>query len=222
MCGRFALHAPPKRIQEQFGIANPMAHKPRYNIAPSQEVPVVRVTEDARLLVLARWGLVPSWTKEPEKLPRPINAKAETAATKPMFRQAYRRSRILVPADCFYEWQTRAGRKQPYLIHMRDGAPFGMGGLLEHWGMPEADMLTFTILTTSANELMAGIHDRMPVIIKPEHYSAWLDPQLTDTAKIQPLIKPYPSDSMEAYPISTRVNSPKSEGPEILGRVALD
>lgn len=199
-----------------------MALEPRYNIAPSQEVPVVRVAEGARMLALAQWGLVPSWAKELEKLPRPINAKAETSATKPMFRQAYRKSRILVPADCFYEWQTRAGRKQPYLIHMNDGAPFGMGGLLEHWGTPGADLLTFTILTTVANELMAGIHDRMPVIIKPEHYDAWLDPQLTDTAKIQPLIESYPSDRMETYPISTRVNSPKNDSPEILERVALD
>ena len=109
-----------------------------------------------------------------------------------MFRQAYRRSRVLVPAEAFYEWKVVAGKKQPFLIHMKDRSPFGMGGLLEHWGTPEREILTFTILTTQANFLMKDIHERMPVIIQRKHYKTWLDPQLTDVSKIQTLIGPYP------------------------------
>jgi putative SOS response-associated peptidase YedK len=203
------------RLQQQFGTTNEMAINPHYNIAPSQNAPVVRVVEGRRILVSARWGLMPSWAKEEEKLPQPINAKAETAAIKPMFRQAYRRSRILVPADCFYEWKVVAGKKQPFLIHMKDGSPFGMGGLLEHWGAPGEEILTFTILTTRANALMKDIHERMPVIIPPEHYKTWLDPRLTEVSKIQTLIGPYPEQRMAAYPVSTRVNSPKNDTPDL-------
>jgi putative SOS response-associated peptidase YedK len=208
------------RLQQQFGTTNEIAITSHYNIAPSQNAPVVRVVEGRRILVSARWGLMPSWAKEEDKLPQPINAKAETAAIKPMFRQAYRRSRVLVPADAFYEWKVVAGKKQPFLIHMKDGSPFGMGGLLEHWGPQEEGILTFTILTTSANALMKGIHDRMPVIIQPEQYKTWLDPQLTDVSKIQALIAPYSELLMEAYPVSTRVNIPKNDGPELLEQVA--
>jgi putative SOS response-associated peptidase YedK len=215
MCGRYALHSPPLRLQEQFGTTNEMAITPHYNIAPSHNAPVVRVVDGRRILVSARWGLMPSWAKEEDKLPQPINAKAETAAIKPMFRQAYRRSRVLVPADCFYEWKVVAGKKQPYLIHMEDGSPFGMGGLLEHWEAPEGETLTFTILTTSANALMKEIHDRMPVIIQPEDYKTWLDPQLTDVSKIQALVAPYPEQLMAAYPVSTKVNNPKNDTPDI-------
>jgi putative SOS response-associated peptidase YedK len=203
------------RLQEQFGTTNEMAITPHYNIAPSQSAPVVRMVEGQRILVSARWGLMPSWAKEEDKLPQPINAKAETAAIKPMFRQAYRRSRVLVPADAFYEWKVVAGKKQPFLIHMKDRSPFGMGGLLEHWGAPEGEILTFTILTTSANDLMKGIHERMPVIIQPEDYKTWLDPLLTDVSKIQTFIAPYPDRLMEAYPVSPKVNSPKNDTPDL-------
>jgi putative SOS response-associated peptidase YedK len=132
MCGRYALHSPLLRLQEQFGTMNEMAITPHYNIAPSQNAPVVRMMDGQRILVSARWGLMPSWYKEVDKLPQPINAKAETAAIKPMFRQAFRRSRVLVPVDAFYEWKVVAGKKQPFLIHMKDRSPFGMSGLLEH------------------------------------------------------------------------------------------
>jgi putative SOS response-associated peptidase YedK len=159
---------------------------------------------------------MPSWAKEEDKLPQPINAKAETAAIKPMFRQAFRRSRVLVPADCFYEWKVVAGKKQPFLIHMKDSSPFGMGGLLEHWGAPGEEILTFTILTTSANALIEDIHERMPVIIQHEHYKTWLDPQLTDVSKIQALAAPFTDRLMEAYPISTRVNNPRNDEVEII------
>ena len=135
------------------------------------------------------------------QIQHPINAKAETAAIKPMFRHAYRKNRVLVPADGFYEWAAKDGVKQPYLIRLRDGEPMAMGGLLEHWQGPEGDVTHFTILTTSANAVMAKIHDRMPVIIKPEEFASWLDRDFTDVIKIQAMTLPYPDRFMEAYPV---------------------
>lgn len=216
MCGRYALYGSPSRLKEHFGTANEPGLKPRFNIAPTQTVPVVGIDETRnRVFTSARWGLIPSWVKDPETLQHPINAKAETAAIKPMFRHAYRKSRVLVPADAFYEWVPRNG-KQPYLIRLRDGEPMGMGGLLEHWQGPEGDVATFTILTTDANPLMAKIHDRMPVIIRPEDYSAWIDTNLTDVTKIQAMAQPYPERFMEAYPVSRKVNSPQHDSPDLI------
>lgn len=216
MCGRFAQYSSPKVIQKQFGTTNETEARPRYNVAPSQSVPVVRVMNGARVLVPAQWGLTPPWEKESDKGPHPINARVETAAIRPMFRQAFRSRRILVPADAFYEWRRLESGKQPFLIHMKDGIPFGMGGLLEHWESQEGEVVTFAILTTAANSLMAPIHDRMPVIIRPDHYEAWLDPDLKDVSKVQMLISAYPERLMEAYPISSRVNSPRNDSVELL------
>lgn len=216
MCGRFALYGSPSRLKEHFGTSNEPDLKPRFNIAPTQTVPVVGIDETGnRVFTSARWGLVPSWVKDPEELQHPINAKAETAAIKPMFRHAYRKSRVLVPADGFYEWVPRNG-KQPYLIRLRDGEPMGMGGLLEHWQGPEGDVMTFTILTVDANPLMARIHDRMPVIIRPEDYPAWIDANLTDVTRIQAMAQPYPERFMEAYPVSRKVNSPRHDSPDLI------
>jgi len=221
MCGRYALNRSPAELKAHFDAANELDLKPRYNIAPSQTVPVVRLDEAGnRVFTLARWGLIPSWVKDPEELQHPINAKAETAAIKPMFRHAFRKSRVVVPADAFYEWMPKDG-KQPYLIRLRDGAPMGMGGLLEHWHGPEGDVTTFTILTTEANSLMAKIHDRMPVIIKPEDYATWLDTNLTDVIKIQAMALPYPDRFMESYPVSRKVNSPKNDSPDMMDEVQL-
>lgn len=221
MCGRYALNRSPAELKVHFDSANELDLKPRYNIAPSQTVPVVHLDGTGnRVFTLARWGLIPSWVKDPEDLQHPINAKAETAAIKPMFRHAYRNSRVLIPADGFYEWMPKDG-KQPYLIRLRDGAPMGMGGLLEHWHGPEGDVSTFTILTTEANSLMAKIHDRMPVIIKPEDYATWLDTKLTDVIKIQAMALPYPDRFMESYPVSRKVNSPKNDSLDMMDEVQL-
>src|SRR5450759_133078 len=221
MCGRYALNRSPAELKAHFDAANELDLKPRYNIAPSQTVPVVRLDDTGnRVFTFARWGLIPSWVKDPEELQHPINAKAETAAIKPMFRHAYRKSRVLVPADAFYEWMPKDG-KQPYLIRLRDGAPMGMGGLLEHWHGPEGDVTTFTILTTEANSLMAKIHDRMPVIIKPEDYTCLLYTSLTDVIKIQAMALPYPDRFMESYPVSRKVNSPKNDSPDMMDEVQL-
>jgi len=183
---------------------------------------VVRLDDAGnRVFTLAQWGLIPSWVKDPSEIQHPINAKAETAAIKPMFRHAYRKNRVLVPADGFYEWAAKDGIKQPYLIKLRDGEPMGMGGLLEHRHGPDGDVATFTVLTTSANPLMAKIHDRMPVIIKPEDYATWLDTNFDDVIRIQGMALPYPDRLTEAYPVSRKVNSPKNDSPDLIEEVKL-
>ncbi|TCV82724.1 SOS response-associated peptidase [Sulfurirhabdus autotrophica] len=216
MCGRYTLYGSPAKLKEHFATTGELDFKPRYNIAPTQAAPVVRLDETGnRVFTLARWGLIPSWVKDSEEIQHPINAKAETAAIKPMFRHAYRNSRVLVPADAFYEWVPKNG-KQPYLIRLRDGEPMGMGGLLEHWQGPEGEVKTFTILTTEANSLMAKIHTRMPVIIRPKDYIAWIDTNLTDVTKIQAMAQPYPDRLMEAYPVSRKVNSPQHDSSDLI------
>lgn len=236
MCGRYALYGPITRASKQFDIdvgyhdfeiiplnaPNPFGWADRYNIAPTQVVPVVQTADNHRRFVAARWGLLPSWVKEPGKLAQPINAKLETAAEKPMFRHAFRRSRVLVPACGFYEWQPVAGGKQPYFIRPTGGETlFGFGGLLEHWRGPEGDVVTFAILTTAANELMVPIHDRMPVIIQPDDYAAWLDPSITDVGLVRELAGEYPAERMEAYPVGRSVGNSRAQGSELVEPVKL-
>jgi putative SOS response-associated peptidase YedK len=222
MCGRYELNSSPSKLKEHFDTTGELDFKPRFNIAPTQTVPVVSLNDKGkRVFTLAKWGLIPSWVEDPKVVQHPINAKSETAAIKPMFRHAYRKNRVLVPADGFYEWKARDGGKQPYLIRMRDGEPMGMGGLLEHWQSPEGEIASFTILTTEANSLMSKIHDRMPVIIKPEDYAAWIDTNFTDVIKIQAMTLPYPERFMEAYPVSRKVNSPKFDSPDLLHEVQI-
>lgn len=219
MCGRFALFSSSARIGNHFDVIDALNLEPRFNIAPSESVPVIHLDETGkRVCELARWGLIPSWVEDPDEIQHPINAKAETAAIKPMFRHAYRTSRILIPADAFYEWMPRNG-KQPYLIKLKDDGPMGIGGLLECWHGYETEIRTFTILTTNANLLMADISDRMPVIIRPEDYTAWLDTKLTDILKIQAMVKPYPERLMEAYPISRNINDPQHDSPDLIAPV---
>jgi putative SOS response-associated peptidase YedK len=220
MCGRYALYGPISRHRDHFGVPDDgFAFGPRYNLAPGQALPIVRADPTGnRSFLLALWGLIPASAKVTDTLLKPINAKAETAAIKPLFRHAFRQSRVLVPADAFYEWQAVAGQKLPYLIHMKDEQPFGFGGLLEYWRGPAGDVATFTILTTSPNALVAEIHNRMPVIIQPEHYAEWLDPAVTDVSRLHTLIGPYPEQLMEAYRVSKMVNSPANECVELIGR----
>lgn len=216
MCERFALFSSPARIKNHFAIADELILKPRFNITPAQTVPVIQTDETGkRIFTLARWGLIPSWVEDPDEIEQPIIAKTETAAIKPMFRHAYRTSRVLIPADAFYEWSARDG-KQPFLIKLKEDEPMAFGGLLERWHGYETEVITFTILTTHANQLMADIHDRMPVIIKPDDYTAWLDTKLTDIIKIQAMAQPYPERLMEAYPISRNVNDPQHDSPDLI------
>jgi putative SOS response-associated peptidase YedK len=222
MCERFALYSSPDKIQKQFDTDNKLDFEPHFNIAPAQSVPVIRTSETGkRVCVLARWGLIPSWMSDTDDLQKSVNAKAETAAIKTMFRHAYRNSRILVPADAFYEWALR-NSKQPYLIRLKSKKMMGLGGLLERWHGHAGDIMTFTLLTTSANPLMTGIHERMPVIIKPEDYSAWLDGSLTDVTKIHAMTEPCPERLMEAYPVSREVNNPGHDSADLISPVEFE
>ena len=222
MCGRYALYGPSKRYRDHFRTHNEFEIGPRFNIAPSQTLPVVRqLADDTREFISARWGLLPSWVQDPGKVVHPINTKAETAAIKPMSRAAFRKSRILIPTDCFFEWKAVAVGKQPYLIRLRDESPLGFAGLLEHWPGLNGEQLTYSILTTDPNTLVAPIHNRMPAIIQPEQYDTWLDSTVTDVNTLQALLGPFPERLMEAYPISKLVNSPQHDSPEIIQRIEV-
>lgn len=195
------------------------ALQPRYNIPPSQAVLAVRrqAGRDGRELVPLRWGLIPSWARDPEIGNRLINARAETAADKPSFRDAFRQRRCLVLADGFFEWKKRQGGKEPYLVRLHDGRPFAFAGLWERWRSPENEAVeTCTILTTDANELVRPIHDRMPVILEPGAYELWLDPGVREPEKLRQVLGPYPASKMVAYPVSRRVNDPKQDDPRCL------
>ncbi len=185
-----------------------------FNIAPSQMIPVARAGAQGRELAFVKWGLIPSWAKDPAIGMKLINARAESVAEKPSFRSAFRRRRCLVPADAFYEWKAVDGRKQPYCIRMADQNLFGMGGLWEHWVNPAGETVeTCTIITVGANELVGELHDRMPLIIQPGDYGAWLDTAIPDA---HDLLKPFPSERMRYYAISTRVNNVRNDDAECL------
>jgi putative SOS response-associated peptidase YedK len=207
MCGRYALFGDAATLSSHFGLDNDFAWGARYNIAPGQFSPVVAATPTgARVAVLARWGLVPSWVRDPGAIPHPFNAKAETAATRPMFRHAMRRRRVLVPTTGFYEWQSVAGRKQPWFIHRPDGRPFAFAGLLEHWSGFEGELATYTVLTCAANAVLAPIHDRMPVIVDEADHARWLDPTLVEPEALRPLLAIGDDCPLACYPVGRRVN----------------
>jgi putative SOS response-associated peptidase YedK len=220
MCGRFTLRTPASAVAEQFALAEIPPLQPRFNVAPTQAVAVVRQKSTSpadRELVWMRWGLIPSWAADPAIGNRMINARAETADQKPAFRQALRRRRCLLAADGFYEWQRVGKQKQPYRLTMRDQRPFGLAGLWETWKSPDNEtIVSCTILTTEANALVAPMHDRMPVIIGPEDYDRWLDPARQDPDELKPLLRPYPSEAMVAYPVSPQVNKVENDGPECI------
>ena len=214
MCGRFALSTPPKRLAEKFELAETPDLPPRYNIAPTQPVAVIRSDPEQaqRRLHMHHWGLVPSWAKDPAIGARMINARAETAAEKPSFRTAFRYRRCLIPADGFYEWERRGKTKQPYLFRMNDGSAFAFAGLWERWKGSEGRRIeSCTILTTEPNTLVSPLHNRMPVILAPEYYEVWLDAGIKKPGEIQPFLRPYPPEEMLAYPVSLRVNNPRND-----------
>ena len=217
MCGRYAQTTPTKILIKHFGLIGAPELKPRYNIAPGTYPPIVRVKEGATVLENYFWGLIPSWTKDLKAGPHPINARAETASTKPMFKRLLSAKRCLVPADGYYEWKQTPTGKIPHWIRMADENPFFFGGLWDWWHENDPDGIpSFTILTTDANELTAMIHNRMPVIVRKEDYNLWLDPQATDTSKVEHVLRPYEGREMIAYPVSTKVNNVKNEGPELI------
>ena len=225
MCGRYSITTPVEALRRLFDLAGPMPNlAARYNVAPSQDVPVVRDERDGaastgnsgdRRLVHLRWGLVPFWAKELSIGYRMINARAETVAEKPAFRAALKSRRCLIPTDGFYEWQRRGKTKQPYRFQCADDAAFALAGLWERWIGPEDAIIeSCAILTTTANDVVARIHHRMPVILSPTDCDAWLDVEGCPPADATALLRPYPAAEMKSYPVSTRVNSPKHDDPE--------
>lgn len=217
MCGRFTLTLNSSQIQAAFPeLIVPDGIEPRYNIAPSQPVAVVPNDGQNRLDFFV-WGLIPSWAKDPTIGNRLINARAETLAEKPSFRSAFRRRRCLVISDGFYEWRQEPGRKAktPMYIQLQDGRPFAFAGLWENWNSPDgSNILSCAIITTEPNSLMSSIHNRMPVILPHENFDAWLDPAEQDPARLNQLLAPYPSEVMQAHPVSMLVNSPANESPD--------
>lgn len=214
MCGRFTLFEADKVLSKEFGVSGVPLLSPRYNIAPSQAVAAVRASPagTGRELALLRWGLIPSWSKDPAIGNRLINARAETVREKPSFRNAFRRHRCLIPASGFYEWLRQERGKQPYYVRMRDARIFAFAGLWDRWESPEKGLIeTCTILTTAANAVLAPIHDRMPVILPAGEYARWLDPTLQDADSLASLLASFPPEEMEAFPVSPRVNAPTTD-----------
>lgn len=223
MCGRFTLTVDPAELQDAFpGFSFPAKSAPRYNIAPSQ--PILCLPNDGTNQAdFFIWGLIPSWAKDPTIGNRMINARAETLAEKPAFRSAYKYHRCLIFADGFFEWQARPGAKSkvPHFIKLKSGDPFAFAGLWEHWESADgSEIQSAAIITTEPNEMMASIHNRMPVILQPNTYSQWLDPAPQSPNRLQNLLVPYPGGDMEAYPVSPLVNSPGNDRSECLLRVS--
>jgi putative SOS response-associated peptidase YedK len=216
MCGRYTLRTPIDVLAEGFEIQEyPSSITPNYNVAPTQEVAVVVEEDEKRKLEMFHWGLIPSWAKDPSKGNKMINARAETVSEKPSFRSAFKKRRCLILADGFYEWQKTDDGKQPYHVKMEDGSPFVFAGLWEIW-KDEEEIRSYTIITTEANDLMGEIHHRMPVILPPEDYDMWLDPDFDEKESLVSLLKPYPSDKMQAYIVSRRVNKPSNNEPSVV------
>ena len=218
MCGRFAFYTPKEAVANLFEVDCDVELEPRYNIAPTQYSPVVRLDNDAqRELVMMRWGLVPFWAKDKTIGNRMINARAETVSEKPAFRSAYKRRRCLVMANGFYEWKRFDDQKIPYFIGMKDEQSFAMAGLWEQWTKGDDGILhTFTILTTSANEFMTGLHHRMPVILAPQNYAAWLGSEEQQAIEPDTLLRPYENEVMRAYAVGKMVNNARNEGPQLI------
>jgi putative SOS response-associated peptidase YedK len=216
MCGRFSQAQIAELDREVFRLLEMPALEPRYNIAPTQDVAVIRQRANGeRVMQLLRWGLIPHWAKDPAIGNRMINARAETLATKPAFKRPFLRQRCLVPADGFYEWKRTGTAKQPYYLRRSDGGPLAFAGLWDRWQEDsDAAIDSFTIVTTTPNDLVAPIHNRMPAILLPDRYDMWLDPENRDVDDLGSLLGPYPAEEMTAYPVSRFVNNPRNEGPE--------
>jgi putative SOS response-associated peptidase YedK len=236
MCGRYTIATPADVIAEVFGVDEPIELAPRYNVCPGQDVPVVRTRQgaDDRTIDLLRWGLVPWFAQEPGPAARMINARSETAAESPAFRDALRRRRCLLPADGFFEWQGERGTsqvagtprrrktpKQPFYIHRADHAPLALAGLWERWQGPDGQRIeSCTILTTTPNALLRELHDRMPVILPRDAWATWLDRTVQDVARIQELLVAAPEKDLVAAPVSTWVNDFKHDDPRCIAPLA--
>ena len=213
MCGRYNIISDGQALFDFFEVTRTLDLKPRYNVAPSQDVPVVVHNKGQRELKQYRWGLIPFWAKDLKIGYKMINARAETIAKKPAFRQAYQKRRCLIPATGFYEWKQTDDGKQPYHIRMANGAPFAFAGLWEHWKYEDNEIYSCSIITTEANAFMAAIHNRMPVILSPDGYDHWLESGGTTQ------LKPCADELLDAYPITTEVNNPRNDNSSIIETV---
>ncbi len=217
MCGRYTLTASPEVLRALFAYAEQPNFPPRYNIAPTQPVAIVRLVDGKRQFALVRWGLLPSWVKDPKTFTLLINARGESAAEKPAFRAAMKRRRCLIPADGFYEWQKAGDRKRPFYVHAKSGEPLAFAGLWETWTGPNGEELdTAAIVTTRANRTLTPIHDRMPVIVPPEAFDLWLNTNEVDATAAAALIAPAPDGLLEAYEISTAVNRTANDNSKLI------
>jgi len=214
MCGRYALSSPVEALAAQFEAEARILLQPRYNIAPTTPVPVVRNGGAGRILVFHLWGLVPSWSKDPAMGARLANARGETVADKPSFRAPFRRNRCIIPADAFYEWQAGTP-KRPHGIRAAQGGLLAFAGLWDRWQGPEGELDTCTIITTAANAAMAPIHDRMPVLLAPADYAAWLDPG-TRREDLLALLRPSPEAWLEIHPVGPRVGNVRNDDPALM------
>jgi putative SOS response-associated peptidase YedK len=219
MCGRFTLTVNPAEVQETFSpYTFPQKFAPRFNIAPTQPVLAIP-NDDQNTADFFVWGLIPMWAKDPAIGNKLINARGETLEEKPAFRGSLKYKRCLILADGFYEWKGADGKKvkTPFFIHMKDRKPFAFAGLWDSWNSPDGSLIkSCTIITTEPNELTGIIHNRMPVILHPRDYAKWLNPSPQTPDQLKPLIKPFPAELMDAYPVSTLVNAPANDTPELV------
>lgn len=221
MCGRFVNKAKPEQIKEEFkvGRINPNIYQPRFNIAPTQMIDAVLEEKNERILTRLKWGLIPSWAKDPDIGNRMINARAESLDEKPSFREAFQSRRCIIPASGFYEWQkTNSGAKQPFYFYLKDKEVFGFAGLWESWidRQTGEELETCAIITTEANEEVKPVHDRMPVILKAEYYDEWLSAKEKNADRLQKLLAPYPADEMNSHAVSKSVNIPDTDSAELI------
>ena len=219
MCGRFTLKTPREAITKQFGVEIDEELAPRFNITPAQSVDAIRMARagNGREIVRLKWGLIPSWAKDAGIANKLINARSETLSEKPSFREAFKRRRCLVVADGFFEWDKKGKTRRPFYFQLKNERPFAFAGLWDRWTGQDGDRVeTCTIITTTPNELLARVHDRMPVILPPEVYNTWLDEDVRNTEACKELLCPYPSSEMISYPVGTLVNSPQHQGAELI------
>jgi len=216
MCGRYAITSAPEAIRQLFGYPEQPNFPPRYNVAPTQPIPIVRMTEGKRHFALVRWGLIPAWVKDPRTFSLVINARGESVLDKPAFKNAMKYRRCLFPADGFYEWERRGERKQPYFVRRKGGGPLAFAGLWESWMGPNGEeQETAAIVTADASPSIAHIHDRMPVIVPPEAFDFWLDPKV-DAEMAMAVIKPANDDTIEHYEVSRAVNRHENDSAELV------
>jgi putative SOS response-associated peptidase YedK len=222
MCGRYAITSAPEAIRRLFGYDEQPNFPPRYNVAPTQPVPIVRMTEGKLRFALVRWGFIPSWVKDPRTFSLLINARGESLGDKPAFRAAMRYRRCLFPADGFYDWRRDGERARPYYVRLKGGGPLAFAGLWENWMGPHGEeMETAAIVTTRANRMLAPIHPRMPVIVPPEAFDLWLDARV-DAPTAAALIAPAPEDLLEMHEVSPAVNSAANDGPDLIEPVTAE